>query len=286
MEKMQLRERYLKSKTALSTSAYLFSVLFSYLGSHFIQRVGFSYPHMVLLPIIAFFLPLLLYAQSEVGTVIGKEKKPFSTSYIPRLLLWLLGLLFGSAAVFLAFEKGLTVYGVPFSIGSDPFSFVSGALAFILLPSLFEELMLRGAWQGNAQEKCPLGAIIASALMTSVYGFDLVSCLYLLIGGVVFAVVKAQCGSTHATVWLALLWRGVLLTLLPLVGEWLLALPKRPLWIVLAAALALLCFFFAFKRERFAPSACARGYKLYLGFFSFFSVVLALLLAFLDSAWI
>ena len=283
---MQLRERYLKSKTALSTSVYLFSLLFSYLGSHFIKRAGLSYPHMVLLPIIAFFLPLLLYAQSEVGTAVSKEKKSLFVSYLPRLPLWLLGLLFASAAVFLAFGKGLAVYGTTFSFENDPLSFVSGALALILLPSLFEELTLRGAWQGHSQEKSPLGAVIASALMTAAYGFDLVSCLYLLIGGAVFATVKAQCGSTHATVWLALLWRGVLLVLLPFVGEWLLALPKRPLWLVLAAVLALLCFFFALKKERLTPSTCANGYKLYLGLLSFFSAALALLLALLDSAWV
>ena len=286
MEKIQLRERYLKSKTALSTSVYLFSLLFSYFGSRFIRQTELSYPHKILLPIIAFFLPLLLYAQSEVGTAARKEKKSLFISYTPRLLLWFLGLLFASAAVFLVFGKGLAVYGFSFSFGSDPLSVVSGVLAFVLLPSLFEELMLRGAWQGHAQEKSFLGAVIASSLMTAAYGFELVSCLYLLIGGAVFAIVKAQCGSTQATVWLAVLWRGVLLMLLPLVGEWLLALPKRPLWIVLAAALALLCFFFAFKKERLALSTCANSYKLYLGLLSFFSAAMAFLLAFLDSAWV
>ncbi len=264
MEKILLRDRFLKSRTALTVTVYLFSFLFCFLGARYIRVAELSYMHLALLSVTAFFVPLMLYNQSEAchnaRTVHGFLK----ISYLPRIFLWLLGLVMVSLALFLLFGKTLTVYGFSFSYPDSIADRVGAVAAFVILPSVFEELVLRGAWQSEAEEKGVLGAVFASALMTASLGYQVHSCVYLLVGGLVFALVKAQSGSLYASLLIAMLWRAVMLLLFPLFGDTLLALPKRPLFIVLALVLGIAACFFALDRSKGVGEKChGSGARIY-----------------------
>ncbi len=286
MEKVLLRERYLKSRTALVATVCFFSLIFCFFGARFIRFADLSILHQALLPVVAFFMPLMLYTQSEAGYRARSVHKLPSASYLPRLLLWLLGLVLVSVALFVLSEKAFTVYGISFSVPKTPAAWVSAIAAFVLFPSLFEEMTLRGAWQGEVEEQGVLGAVCTSALMTAAFGFNVYSCVYLLVGGFVFAIIKAQSGSFYASFLVSALWRAVMLVLLPLFDDALLALPLRPLLASIAFILGAVILYFAYdKNICIGRKLYERGQKIFFSVFSFAVLLLTASLVLLNGVW-
>ncbi len=249
MKKILSHEPIIKSRMPLIAAAYVFALLFSFFASYFVYRQNLGFVHFALLQFIAFLLPLILYKQAEVGRGVNFSLVACKPSFIPRLLLWILGISLISFGLYAFFLKPLTLYGASFAWPTTGADFGMLIISFVFLPTVCEELLIRGAWQTEVEKESVFGTVLVSALMSASFGFQPYACLYLFLSGIFAAMVKLQSGSTYASLIFSLLWRAVFLLAIPLIPIATLPLSWRFALAAASFVLGIIALFFAFDRK-------------------------------------
>ncbi len=281
MKKVFSQEPVLKSRMTLVVAVYIFSVLFSFFGAYFIYRQNLGYPHLVLLQLVAFLLPLLLYKLTETGRGTDFSLVRFRPIFMSKLILWFVSLSLIAFSIYVLTAKPLTLFGATFLARSGVGEWGKFLLSFVLVPSVAEEILIRGAWQQEAEKRNLLGAVIVSALMSASFGFLPISCLYLLISGFGAAMVRVQSDSVCASILLSLFWRGVFYLFFPLMPLGSLSLLPRVGLAIISFLIGILVLFFALDRKERKElrskkaSSSEEGSGVLLGLFGAVVVVLA-----------
>ena len=227
MKKMLLTYRFLKSKSALCTAIYFFAFLFCFFGIRYIHAHSLGEIFVAVMLLMAFFLPLMLYKQTEAGKRSNIGFNAFSPQYLSRGMLCLVGLSFISFAIYTFFCARMTFLGILLPSPADAGEYARFLMAYILIPVLAEELVLRGAWQGADGDNSAVGTVILSGVMTASFGFDLFSFFYLLLFGLCASLLRWQSGSVWPGVLVGFVWRVGMLLLLPLFDPFVLPFPVR-----------------------------------------------------------
>ena len=289
MKKRFLSEPTWETRTLLVSAMICFSWLVVSLGSVMITKRQEPFLWIGVLTVLAFAMPLVLYLNTEAGRGTLWGNVGFSPRSLWRIALFALGLLLLSFAVLVATGKGMRIYGYSHVLQPTWKSIFPSFLFLVLFPTLSEELFLRGVWQGEQENVSILGTVLLSACLSTVYGMDAFTCLYLFLGGAVLSLVRMQNGSVYASLLCALAWRGVLLLgmpALPLDAIW--GIMPRAVWAVIAVLLSAVCFFFAIYKKAIRKSSDSTAVlqkdklqKMYFPVFSVAALAVATVLSFI-----
>lgn len=249
MKKILSQEPVIKSRTVLTVAAYFFALFLCFAGSLFIRARELGFPHLILLQLVAFFLPLMLYKLSEVGREESLSLYPFKAVFLPKIFLWVLALSLIFFALHVFFDESLTLYGASFHTPKDVYGWVMFLLAFVILPSFGEELLLRGAWQDCVEKSHPFGSVFASAIMSAAFGFRPFACAFLLLSGACSALIKMQSSSSYASLLFSLLLRSSVLLAVPMVPTEAISPTARMITATISLVLGVVCVFFAFDKN-------------------------------------
>ena len=183
--------RLLDNRTFLLYFTYVISFLLLF-GLRFLYSGAASehtYAVMLAAMLLALYLPVLFFLQSEGGKGadigLGKLRKRYALPFF----LFLIGSFFMGAAgatLYSLFHKSLSVYGVGF-----PESF-SGVylLLFVLVPSFGEEFLCRGLLQTRLAGGGVLISVFCSAWLSAAFCLDIALLPFYFLAGVILAVAR------------------------------------------------------------------------------------------------
>lgn len=197
-----------ENRLFLLLSMYAVSFLLCFLLSALMPAKGENlYLLLLLLSLVAHYLPLLFFLRSEEGRHASLGMTRVKKAFLPELFLlcaaaFLLGT--GGALFYHARIFPTALYGtVPFP---REFSFLS-FLALVLFSSFCEELLVRGALQTYFRSFGSVTALFASACFSAAFGFSLLSLPFWLLMGAVCAVARDRTATLFSSLACAVLGR-------------------------------------------------------------------------------
>lgn len=158
--------------------------------------------YIAALPLLAFYLPLLFFVQSEGGQEASLGMERIEKAFLPQGLLFLVSAFtLGTGGSLLCGSLGLPllVYGLALPTSFSPLSF----FAVVFLGAFCEEMLLRGALQARLASFGAKIAVPISTCLSAALCFSLTSLpLFLAVGGLC-AFVRHRAHSVWAALWVA-----------------------------------------------------------------------------------
>ncbi len=208
--------RFLENRFLLLLSVYAVSFLLCFLFAALLPTEGeLLYPLFLVVPFVAFYLPLLFFLNSEEGyrAPIGLDR--VKKILVPELALYTVASFFlgtGGALLYRFLGWSFSLYGgVAFPGKFTVLSF----FGLVILSAFCEEMLVRGALQTHFTAFGSFLAILTSACFSSAYGFSVSTLPFLFFTGLLCAVARDRTKSLFSALSCAVVWRvGVYLVFL------------------------------------------------------------------------